>query len=257
MRVTVPVGGVGAALVTLFDASGQVQAEATAEHAARLVGLGLRHVVVCGSTGEAWTLTPEERVHLIAAVRAALPATVPVIAGTGAPTIDEAVRLTSEARGAGADGVLVLSPPGAQGLVEHYAAVVEAAGDLPVLAYHFPTVSPPGIPLEVLPDLRVAGLKDSSHDTERVRVEVTRWTGSVFVGSTRTLEVARSLGAAGAILGIANAEPEMCLAAWTGDPDAQRGLEERRGEAERDFPQGIKDMTAARFGTGARVRRAR
>jgi 4-hydroxy-tetrahydrodipicolinate synthase len=255
--MTVTFGGVGVALVTLFDAAGNLDAGATAEHAARLVGLGMRHLVVCGSTGEAWALTPEERVRLIREVRAAVPASVPVIAGTGAPSAAEAVRLTADARAAGADTLLVLSPPGSQELVEYYARVVEAAGDLPVLAYHFPTVSAPGIPLEVLPDLPVAGIKDSGQDTERIRVEVTRWTGSVFVGSTATLELARSLGAAGAILGIANAEPETCVAAFAGDASAQRALVERSREAERGFPQGIKDMTATRFGTSTVVRGSR
>lgn len=255
--MTVPFGGVGVALVTLFDTAGNVEPGATAEHAARLVGLGMRHVVVCGSTGEAWSLTPEERARLIREVRAALPASVPVIAGTGATTSAEAVRLTAGARAAGADALLALSPPGSQDLVEYYTAVAEAAGDLPVLAYHFPTVSAPGIPLEVLPDLPVAALKDSGRDSERIRVEVTRWRGSVFVGSTVTLELARSLGAAGAILGIANAQPEMCVAAFAGDASAQRALAERSREAERAFPQGIKDMTASRFGTSRMVRGAR
>ena len=78
--------GVGVALVTLFSADGDLQAKATADLAARLADLGVRALLVNGTTGEAATLTPEERDEVVGAVRAAAPASVPVIAGTGAAT---------------------------------------------------------------------------------------------------------------------------------------------------------------------------
>jgi 4-hydroxy-tetrahydrodipicolinate synthase len=252
----VPFSGLGVALITLFSGRGEVATEATGEHAARLVSLGVRLVLVCGSTGEAASLTSDERVRIIRAVRSAVPPFVPVLAGTGAETGARAVELTVQAREAGANAILALSPPGSERLVDYYTGVVSAAGGLPVLAYHFPTVSPPGIPIELLPELPVAGLKDSSRDAERVTAELTTWDGSVFVGSTSMLELARTLGGAGAILGIANAEPETCVAALSGDPSAQRALAAKSDEANRDFPLGIKELTAARFGTSTVVRRA-
>ncbi|MDQ3979569.1 MAG: dihydrodipicolinate synthase family protein, partial [Actinomycetota bacterium] len=141
-----PFTGVGVALVTLFDDDGDLDAAATAEHAARLVELGVRAVVVAGSTGEAASLSPEERVELLAAVRAALhpSAGVPVIAGTGAPSARQAVALTAAACEHGADAVLALSPPGAADPGPYYDAVAKAAGATPVLAYHWPALSPPG-----------------------------------------------------------------------------------------------------------------
>ena len=84
--------GVGVALVTLFDDDGTVDAKATAGHAATLVELGLRAVVVAGSTGEAATLERDERVALLEVVRQAVPAGVPVLAGTGAPSSRQATR---------------------------------------------------------------------------------------------------------------------------------------------------------------------
>jgi 4-hydroxy-tetrahydrodipicolinate synthase len=251
----VPFSGLGVALITLFGERGEVAAEATAEHAARVVELGVRLVLVCGSTGEATSLTPDERSRLIGSVRSILPDSVPVLAGTGAENAHAAVELTVAAREAGADAILALSPPGSERLVHYYTAVVEAAGALPVLAYHFPTISAPGIPLDVLPKLPVAGLKDSSRDAERVTAELTTWGGSVFVGSTSMIELARSLGGAGAILGIANAEPETCVDALAGDPSAQSALAAMSDEANRDFPVGIKELTAARFGSSTVVRR--
>jgi 4-hydroxy-tetrahydrodipicolinate synthase len=251
----VPFGGVGVALVTLFDDRGAVDLEATAEHAARLAALGMTTVLVCGSTGEARTLTPDERVALIRAVREAVPTTVPVLAGTGAANAEAAAELTRQAREAGADAILALSPPGSAGLVDYYTAVADAAGGRPALAYHFPPVSAPGIPTDVLPALPVAGLKDSSGDARRLRAAVTGWDGSVFTGSTRTLALVRELGGAGAILGIANAEPELCIAAFEGDAAADARLEDASARAAAEgFPRGLKRLTAERFGVSERAR---
>src|SRR3954470_18869314 len=144
--------GVGVALVTLFDDDGGLAAKPTGELAARLVDLGLTAVLVAGTTGEASTLTPEERDELVSVVRDALPAGVPVIAGTGGPTGRQAAVLTERAFGAGADAVLALSPPGAAALRRYYDLVAAAAAG-PVLAYHFPGASAPGIPVDVLADL--------------------------------------------------------------------------------------------------------
>jgi 4-hydroxy-tetrahydrodipicolinate synthase len=78
--------GVGVALVTLFDGTGALDAPATAALAGDLADRGMRGVLVCGTTGEAGKLSDAERVEVIGTVRAALPAAVPVLAGTGADT---------------------------------------------------------------------------------------------------------------------------------------------------------------------------
>ncbi len=195
--------GVGVALVTLFD-DGEVDAKATAEHAATLVDLGMRAVVVAGSTGEAASLTDAERTGLITEVRRAVPSDTPVLAGTGAPSRRQAAALTRAAADHGADGVLVLSPTGSRDLPRYYEAVAAAAGDLPVLAYNYPKVSPPGVPVELLADLPVHGLKDSSGDPARLLHELTGYHGWLYVGSTSLVATANHLGATGAILALAS-----------------------------------------------------
>ena len=75
-----------------------------------------------------------------------------MVAGTGAPSARQASVLTRDARDAGADAVLALCPPRNNDPRPYYDAVAEAAGDLPSLAYHFPQTSPPGIPVDALPD---------------------------------------------------------------------------------------------------------
>jgi len=245
--------GVGVALVTLFDDEGNLDAAASAKHAARLVDLGVRAVVVAGSTGEAASLEREERVALLQAVRKEV-TSVPVIAGTGAPSTRQAVTFTKDACDTGADAVLALSPRDNTDVRPYYEAVVEAAADVPVLAYHFPAISPPGIPVEELPRLPVAGCKDSSGSADRLLDELAAWDRALYVGSSALLALAGPMGCAGAILALANAEPERCAAAFAGDAATQRSLADAHRRSGMNFPAGIKELTAERFGTSAVTR---
>src|SRR6204780_5221914 len=215
--------GVGVALVTLLTESGRVDTASPVALAADLVDRGMRGVLVAGTTGEAATLTDGERTELIEAVRGRLPGDIPVIAGTGAPTAARAAVLTAAAADAGADAVLAWPPPGSEDLAGYFAEVAAAAG-LPVLAYHIPWVSAPGIPVSALAGLPISGQKDSSGDPDRLLDEVVHYAGSTYVGSSAVLALAGPLGATGAILALANLEPELCRLAFAGDADAQRGL---------------------------------
>ena len=239
--------GVGVAIVTLFDDRGAVDAPRTAELAASLVDEGMRAIVIAGSTGEAATLDRDERVELVTAVRAAIPAGIPVVAGTGAPSARQAVQLTSAVVDAGADGVLALSPPGSADLERYYGEVVAAADGAPVYGYHFPGMSAPGIPVELLPrlgELGILGLKDSSGDPSRLVRTLEHFDGALYVGSPWLLSAAGPLGAAGAILAVANVEPALSIKAFGGDVDAQRAL---AATCERSSgPAGIKRLLGER-----------
>jgi 4-hydroxy-tetrahydrodipicolinate synthase len=246
--------GVGVALATLFDDHGEVDVKATANHAATLVDLGVRGVVVAGSTGEANALTTEERIVLLTETRKAVPAGVPVIAGTGGPSARQAAALTRAAREAGADAVLALCPPRNNDPRPYYDAVAEAAGDLPALAYHFPQTAPPGIPVDALADLPVQGMKDSSGDPERLLAELAVFERPVWVGAASMVLMASSLGLPGAILAVANVDPEHAIAAFAGDPTAQQALLPAHNRVKASFPFGLKDAIADRFGTSRATR---
>ena len=245
--------GVGVALVTLFSADGDLQAKATADLAAQLADLGLTAVLVAGTTGEASALAPEERDELVAAVRAALPAGVPVIAGTGAPTGRQAAVLTERAFGAGADAALALSPPGVADPRAYYERVAASASG-PLLAYHFPGASAPGIPVDVLPDLPVAGLKDSSGDAARLLHEREVFAGDLWTGAASLLSLCGGIGAAGGLVAAANIAPEECAAAFAGDGAAQVRVAALDRAASVDFPAGYKRATAERFGVSPATR---
>lgn len=215
--------GVGVALVTLFDDEGEIDAPATADHAARLVEMGVDAVVVAGTTGEASTLEADERADLLLAVRNAVDGRVPVLAGTGAPSARQAVVLSHRAADDGANALLVLSPPGASDPRPYYERVSSAV-DVPVLGYHFPAVSAPGISVDVLRDLPIAGLKDSSGDAQRLTIEADEMARGLYTGHVSLVHTAGAIGCSGAILALANLDPEGCARAWRGDGEVQREL---------------------------------
>jgi 4-hydroxy-tetrahydrodipicolinate synthase len=246
--------GVGVALVTLFDDDHGLDAPATARLAAGLAEAGVRAVLVAGTTGEPTAISPAERTVLVRAVREALPRDVPVLAGTGAPTGAQAAELTARAFDDGADAALALSPAGVADPRPYYERVAEAAAGRPLLAYHFPVAAAPGVPVEILADLPVTGIKDSSGDPGRLLHELEAFRGDVYTGSAMLLTMAAAVGAAGALVALANAQPEACVAAFGGDGGAQRGLAAAELAAMRGFPAGIKRLTAERFGVSAVTR---
>ena len=182
--------GVGVALVSLFDGDDRLLANKAAEHAAGLVERGVTAVAVAGTTGEPWRLDDEDRVALVEACRAALPDDIPVLAGTGHSDPDQARHLTERCVAAGADALLVLSPADAETIPTFYEQIARAAAGTPVLAYHFPAFSPPGIGMDALDDLPVAGIKDSSADADRLVIEVEMCDYPVYTGSANLLSFA-------------------------------------------------------------------
>ena len=242
--------GTAVALVTLFDDDGAVAVEETAEHAARLVSLGVGAVLVNGSTGEAAALDDGERAALVAAARTACP-DVPVISGASGSWWRPAVQRVTAAVAAGADAVLVAPPLRSdRSLEDFFTRVADAAGGVPVLAYHWPGVAGGEVPVEALAGLPISGVKDSSGDATRlVRQVAMDWAGSVYTGSPALISYARWLGAAGAIVAAANVAPELCVAAWDGDLQAQRDVVLADHATAGRVPQDLKQAMATRFGT--------
>jgi 4-hydroxy-tetrahydrodipicolinate synthase len=235
--------GILVALVTIFDDTGEVDLGATADHASRLVAQGVRGVVVAGSTGEPLRLDARSRIALAEAVRQRVD--VPVIVGTGHRQSSVALAVTAEVAGAGvADALLCLSCEDMAPLL-YYRELAEVAGDVPVLAYHFPAMSAPGIPTEDLPGLPVVGVKDSSGSADRLGAVLSQGSVPLYVGNPNLVLAAGALGAKGAILAVANTVPEECVAAWEGDARAQLALMAEHIRTRDDFPASLKPVQAA------------
>ncbi|HXY43733.1 MAG TPA: dihydrodipicolinate synthase family protein [Acidimicrobiales bacterium] len=246
--------GIGVALVTIFNDAGDIDVSATADLASQLVNFGVRSVLVAGTTGEAAALEPEERARLVTAVKGAVSNRAVVLAGAGAPSARHAARLTRMVLDAGADAVLALSPPQSSDPRPYYETVAEAAGGAPLLAYHFPAASAPGIPVSVVAELPVVGLKDSSGDLSRLFEELDSFHGWLYTGSANLVLVAGALGCAGAILAVANVHPELAILAFAGDGKAQRQLAAAAKRTSGRWPHGLKDDVTARFGTSSTSR---
>lgn len=128
------------AIVTPFR-NGKVDERALAELIEWQIAEGSNGIVPCGTTGESATLSHEEHNRVIELTVEVANRRVPVIAGTGSNSTDEAVALTRHAKQAGADGALLITPyynkPTQEGLYRHYKAVAEAV-DLPLVLYNIP-----------------------------------------------------------------------------------------------------------------------
>lgn len=128
------------AIVTPFK-KGKVDEKALGDLIDWQIAQGTHGLVPCGTTGESATLTYEEHERVVAFTIEAAKRRVPVIAGTGSNSTDEAITLTKHAKKAGADGALLITPyynkPMQEGLYRHYKAVAEAV-DLPIVLYNIP-----------------------------------------------------------------------------------------------------------------------
>jgi 4-hydroxy-tetrahydrodipicolinate synthase len=134
-------GEVLTATVAPFDADGRVDLDRYQELCAFLVDNGSDGVVVNGTTGEASTLSEDERVSLIRAALEAIGDRATVVAGAGTNSTAHSIELTRQAAEAGAHAVLVVTPyynkPPQRAIVEHFKAVA-AATERPVVAYNIP-----------------------------------------------------------------------------------------------------------------------
>jgi 4-hydroxy-tetrahydrodipicolinate synthase len=164
-------GRVVTAMVTPFDDDGELDLPAAVDLAHWLAAHGSDGLVLSGSTGESSVLTDDEKVALWGAVAGAV--TIPVIAGTGSNDTAHSIAMTARATECGVDGVLLVTPyynrPSQTGLYEHFRAVAEAAGKLPVVLYDIPVRA--GRRIAATTMLRLArdvpaivGLKDAAGD---------------------------------------------------------------------------------------------
>lgn len=129
------------AMVTPFNADGSVNYAKAADLAEWLINNGSDGLVVAGSTGEAATMSAEEKLELFRVVVQRINKRAPIIAGTGSNNTADSVQMTKMAEAIGVDGVLIVGPyynkPTQGGFYQHFAAVAQNT-ELPVIVYNVP-----------------------------------------------------------------------------------------------------------------------
>ncbi|MFP4055158.1 MAG: 4-hydroxy-tetrahydrodipicolinate synthase, partial [Phycisphaerae bacterium] len=139
MSEKVKLQGAMTAIVTPFS-NGQVDWDALGQLIDEQIAGGIQGLVPCGTTGESPTLSHEEHDQVIEFTVKRVDGRVPVIAGTGSNSTDEAFRLTKKARDAGADAALVVNPyynkPTQEGMYRHMVKLGEAG--IPIVLYNIP-----------------------------------------------------------------------------------------------------------------------
>ncbi|MQA76138.1 MAG: 4-hydroxy-tetrahydrodipicolinate synthase [Solirubrobacterales bacterium] len=196
--------GVITAMVTPFAEDTALDLPAARSLARRLVDEGSHGLVLSGTTGESPTLSDDEKLRLLEAVLDEVGDRATVIAGTGSNDTRHSAELTAAAARAGAHAALVVTPyynkPNRAGIVAHYAAVAEAAGELPIVIYNIPSRCVINIAPDLLAELAaeiptVVAVKQANNDDlgPIEGLDVLAGNDEVFA---RTLE----LGGAGGIL---------------------------------------------------------
>jgi 4-hydroxy-tetrahydrodipicolinate synthase len=173
-RHVTKLSGYASAVPTPFAADGRIDCDAFERFCARQIAEGATALVVCGTTGEAPTLTPGEHRKLVWLAVKTARGRVPVVAGAGSNATAHAIELSKDAEAAGADAVLSIVPyynkPMQAGLLAHFRAIADAIG-VPVILYDVPSRTVTGLADHTVARLaehpRIIGLKDATGDMTR------------------------------------------------------------------------------------------
>lgn len=204
----------------------------------RQLDAGIPAVVVCGTTGEAPTLSDEEKIQLVTRSKQCVGDDLLVIAGSGSNNTEHAVKLSKAAQDAGADALLIVSPyynkATADGLMAHYIAIAQAV-TIPIILYNVPSRTGVDIPVKVYQQLcqvpNIVGVKEASADIEKL-LRIRSACGSdfsIWTGNDTMTVPAISLGCQGIISVASNLIPrqmqDMAAAAIDGDFDTASHLQ--------------------------------
>jgi 4-hydroxy-tetrahydrodipicolinate synthase len=210
--------GIYTALITPF-ANGKVDEKAFQSFVEWQIKEGVHGLVPCGTTGESPTLTHEEHNRVIDLTIEVAKGRVPVMAGTGSNSTEEAIMTTRHAQKAGADSALIVAPyynkPTQEGLYRHFKAIHDAV-EIPIIVYNIPGRSGVNITDETLARLaelpRIAGVKDATGDLARPYTLRNRVKGpfALFSGEDMTAVAFNVSGGQGCISVSSNIAPRAC-----------------------------------------------
>ena len=228
------------ALITPMREDGSVDEKAYASFVDWQIKEGTNAVVPVGTTGESPTLSHAEHRRVVEIAIEVAKGRVPVIAGAGSNSTEEAIALTRHAKEAGADAALVVTPyynkPTQEGLYLHFKAINDSVG-IPIIIYNIPPRSVVDMSIDTMKRLNelpnIVGVKDATGDVGRVSRQ-RHAMGPDFIqlsGEDMTALAAMAAGGHGCISVSANVAPELCSqqmeAVFRGDWDHALKLQDR------------------------------
>lgn len=228
--------GACTALVTPF-LNGKINLPMLSKLIQRQVAAGIHSFVLCGTTGEAPTLSDQEKLTIFSYTKEQFPSQM-IICGTGSNDTHHAMAMSRAAEDAGADALLVVTPyynkTSPSGLIAHFSAVA-ACVHIPIILYNVPGRTGVDIPVAVYQELsqipNIAGVKEASTDITKIakiKAACPR-DFSVWSGNDDMTVPIMSLGGDGVISVTSNVAPleiqDLCLAALAGDFDTAAQLQ--------------------------------
>ena len=223
--------GAGVAIITPFHEDGSVNYEVFAQQIDYQIENGTDAIIVCGTTGEAATLSHEEHLAVIRYCAKQVAGRIPVIAGTGSNCTETAVYLSTEAEKAGVDGLLVVTPyynkATQKGLYNHFKTVADSVS-LPIILYNVPSRTGLNIAPDTLIKLcrdvkNIVGVKEASGNISQVAKIMSMADGCVdlYSGNDDQIVPLLSLGGIGVISVLSNVAPrqthDICQKFFDGD----------------------------------------
>jgi 4-hydroxy-tetrahydrodipicolinate synthase len=214
------------ALITPMRADGSFDEKAYAEFVDWQIEEGTNGIVPVGTTGESPTLSHDEHKRVVEIAVSVAKGRIPVIAGAGSNSTEEAIALTRHAKEAGADAALIVTPyynkPTQEGMFLHYSAIADSV-DIPIIIYNIPGRSVVNMSVETMARLakhkNIVGVKDSTADLQRPILQRLAM-GNDFCqmsGEDQTAISFLAAGGHGCISVTANIAPRLCSemhAAW-------------------------------------------
>lgn len=229
-------GAILTAMVTPFDAQLRVDEAATVRLMEHLVAHGSDGLVLCGTTGEAATLTDEEHLRVIELGVQTMGGRATIVAGVGSNDTRHAVELTERATALGADAMLHVTPyynrPNRRGIVAHFEACA-AATDKPIILYNIPARTGTDMPNDLLAELgerieNVVAVKQANNDNLAPVAGL-----ELYAGNDEVLCDTLEMGGAGGI----------CVASHVVGEAMRRMVDEP--ERRREIDAGLRDVYAA------------
>ncbi|PTU72789.1 4-hydroxy-tetrahydrodipicolinate synthase [Pseudomonas mangrovi] len=234
------IAGSMVALVTPMDAQGGLDWDALSKLVDFHLQEGTHAIVAVGTTGESATLSVAEHIEVIRRVVDQVAGRIPVIAGTGANCTREAIELTENARTAGADACLLVTPyynkPTQEGLYQHFRHIAESVA-IPQILYNVPGRTVCDMLPETVERLsgvpNIIGIKEATGDLQRAKEVLARVSKDflVYSGDDPTAVELMLMGGKGNISVTANVAPramsELCSAAMRGESAMARAINDR------------------------------